>query len=1063
MPYLALDLLGGFSLRPFGGGAPVALATRKAEALLAFLAVPAGRFHARDKLATLFWGDTPEPQARQSLRQALAALRRAAGAQAPPLLLTRGDAIALNPEAVSVDAGLLEAAAQAEDADLLEQAGRRYAGDFLDGLKVDEPGFEDWRVSERERLRETALSVLSRLSRRLGDAEEAIPVLQRLLSIDPLQEAAHRRLMRLFRGLGRRAAALQQYQICVGVLERELGAEPEEETRALYREILRAAGTAAPAPANLSPAGEGPLIGRAAELDRLNAALARMLDHGGRIVLLRGEAGIGKTRLLGEFAAVLAAQRLPAATGRCHETEQILPLQPWIDALRGEGGRLDPELGAALGPAATAHLSRAFPELAAPGVQAATAGEQFALLFDALVRLLGLLAAGRPLVLLLEDLHWADGLSARFLAFLGRRIERLPVLVVGSMRPEELVDAPVLAQALKELRAEPRFEEISLSPLSEAESGALAQALQPAAGAGRASEIWRIAEGNPFVIVETVRALRTVGGEPGIARGVQDFVADRLDRLGEEARHVVAAAAVIGREFSFPLLARAAGLDEPAAAAVVEELVRRRVFDTLGDGFDFCHEWIRRVAYHRLLPQRRAALHAAAGAALEAIHAGGTAEVADQLGHHYSRAGATAKAVPYLVAFADLAARRYALDDAVNAFGQAMAVAGGLPEAERDPRLLDLALRRAFVLSMQGRQREIAELLRTHAETVERVRDPLLVSEYHFRVGLTSFYLGERARGEAAAARALAEGEKSGDGEAIGKALHVLSLAAFEAGRPREGIAHARRAIPLLDLPHTQQWFGLVHHDLALNCLVLGDLDAALEAAAREDAVGRAAGWPRVQALAGYVTAWVLAMRGETEAAIAAAEASLALSRDPMVGSLVSGALALARIDRGEASAAAGILAEVVERLRASPVRTSEVRHRILLAEAQLQAGDGAAARETARAALEMAERDGNLFNIGLGERAQARIALEEGRREEAGRLLERSLATFARCDAAFEGARTRGLLAALLAAAGRREEARGHLLAALPVFAAAKAAGRLLDFRSLCADLQIDLPSVTG
>lgn len=1063
MAYLEIDLLGGFAAR-WRDGTPCPLPTRKVEALLAFLAVPAGRMHARDKLATLLWGDTPEPQARQSLRQALTALRRAAGTQDPPLLLAQGDSIGLNPKAVRVDVALLEAAAGTEDAGALDEAARRYTGDFLDGLKVDERGFEEWRVIERERLREGALALLARQLRRQGEGEgeAAIPIVQRLLSIDPLREEAHRHLMQLFLGQGRRAAALQQYQACVGILERELGAEPEEETRALYRRILRTTGTAAPAAVNVSLPGAGPLIGRAAELERLAAALARMLDDGGRMLLLRGEAGIGKSRLLGEFAALAAAQRMPVATGRCHETEQILPLQPWIDALRGAGGRLDPALAGPLGPAATMHLSRAFPELAPPGSSTGTTGEQYALLFDALARLIGLLAAEHPLILALEDLHWADELSVRFLAFLGRRIATLPVLVIASMRPEELVDAPVLAQALKELRGEARVEEVALAPLSEAEALALVEALQPAGAARRAEEIWSISEGNPFVIVETVRALRAVGGEPGIARGVQDFVAERLDRLGEQARAAVAVAAVIGREFSFPLLSRAAGLDEPAAASVVEELVRRRVFDTLGDGFDFCHEWIRRVAYHRLLPQRRAGLHAAVGAALEALHAGRTGDVADQLGHHYSRAGDAARAVPYLIAFADLAARRYALDDAVRAFGQAMLVVRGLPEAERDTRLLDLTLRRAFVLSMQGRQREIAELLAAQAGTVERVADPLLVSEYHFRVGLTCFYLGERARGEAAAIRALAEGERSGNAEAIGKALHVLSLACFEAGRPREGVAHARRAIPLLDLPHAQQWYALAYHDLALNCLMLGDLPAALEATAREAALGRASEWPRVTALAGYVTTWVLALQGETAAAIATAEETLAGSRDPMVGALVSGTLAFARLEQGEAAVAIPLLTDVVKRLRASPVRTGEVRHSALLAEAELMSGDLAAARASAAATLAMAERDGNVFNIGLAERAGARIALAEGRLDEAGLLLERALATFGRCAAAFEAARTQALLAALLARAGRKAEARAYLSAALAVFRAAGAGRRVLDFAPLCADLQIDLPAIS-
>src|SRR5262249_30069728 len=154
---------------------------------------------------------------------------------------------------------------------------------------------------------------LSRLLRRQTDAgalEVATATAMRLTAIDPLHEAAHRALMRLLLDQGRRAAALQQYQSCVQILQRELDAEPEEETQLLYREILRTAHPAPrprpAAPTPTSPVGEAPLIGRAAELDRLRAMLAGMHD-GGRTLLVSGEAGIGKSRLIGELTRLAAA------------------------------------------------------------------------------------------------------------------------------------------------------------------------------------------------------------------------------------------------------------------------------------------------------------------------------------------------------------------------------------------------------------------------------------------------------------------------------------------------------------------------------------------------------------------------------------------------------------------------------------------------------------------------------------------------------------------------------------------------------------------------------------
>jgi DNA-binding SARP family transcriptional activator len=1073
MARLHLELLGGFSAR-LDGGQPCVLPTRKARALLAYLALPAGRFHSRDKLTALLWGDTTEAQARQSFRQALASLRRALGDSEPAGLLTQGDAIALDAQGVVVDVADLEAALADGGTEALERAALLYKGDLLDGFSVDEASFEQWRVVERERLHELVLEGLARLLReqlRADRPEAAIQTALRILALDPLQEAVHRALMRLLLRQGRRAAALEQYQVCVGWLERELGAEPEEETRQLYREILRAAGAAprsVPGPASALVRAAAPLIGRQAERERLRAALGRMLDDDGHVVLVSGEAGIGKSRLIQEFATEAAARGVRILLGRCHETEQALPLRPWVDALRGERPALDPGLRDRLGATTSAQLGRVFPELLSAEDHPLTLSAQPALLFDALAELIGELVSEEPLVLIVEDLHWADTMSARFLAFLGRRVHRLPVLVVGSMRPEELVDAPVLAHALGELRTEDRLSEVPLGSLSEDDSRVLVRALHPSARSGQhwdriTGEIWALSEGNPFVIVESVRALlgespEAWARESGLARGVKDFVAARLDRLKDLPRQVVAVAAAIGRDFPFGVLPRAAGISERDAADAVEELVRRRVLTAVGNDLAFCHDRIRQVAYERLLPPTRAVLHAAIGEALEQVYRDHLDDVADQLGHHYSRAGNAQKAVPHLIRFVQLAAQRYALDDASRAFGQTMACVEKLSPPERDRYRLDVVLRHAFVLSIFGRQREILDLLRAHAGHLKRVADPLLASEYYFRLGLTLFFLGEHAPGQLAAEQALQEGERAGHPESIGKALHVLSLSAFEAGRPQDGIACATRAIPLLDLPHMQGWLGLVYHDLAVNCVMAGALDAALDASTQEDGIGQAAQWPRLRALAGYATAWALALRGDAELAVETAQRSLDLARDPMATGLVSGSLGFAYLERGDARAAV-TLARVVDLLRSGQYRNGEARHLALLSEAHLLAHDATSARETAGRALELSQAAGMPFNIGLAQRALGRIARVEGDLDKAEGHLAQALETFTACSAVFEAARTRVDLAAVRAKTGDEAAAREHLQLAVATFDTSGAPKRVAEARDVARSLGIALP----
>jgi DNA-binding SARP family transcriptional activator len=1063
-----LELLGGLRVC-LADGRSCALPTRKSEALLAYLALPLGRFHPRDTMAALLWGDASEPHARHSFRQALASVRRELGRWHPDIVLTQGDTVALNPQALTVDVADLEVACSEAGVSSLEGVAVLYKGDFLAGVRINEPPFEEWRAVERERLHELALEALARLLReqvRADRVESAIQTALRILAMDALQESVHRTLIRLLVRQGRRAAALQQYQSCVASLQRELGTEPEEETRQLYREILRTTGTVRDrGPAATRPP-ETPMVGRDIELNRMRGSLARMLDDGGHILLVTGEAGIGKSRLIEELVTSATASGAHVGIGRCRETEQTLPLQPWIDAIRNDAPLLT-GIRDRLGTTALSQLAPVLPELRASGVAAVTAATP-ALLFDPMLELMGALASERPVVIVVEDLHWADTMSARLLAFLARRIHRWPVLIVGSLRPEELIDAPVLAPALEEVRDEGRLEEIHVGALSREDTGQLIRALQPSPRsddepARLTDAIWTASEGNPFVIVESIRGLRqdtaTVQAAGlQVGRRVHEIVAARLERLAGLPRHCVTVAAAIGREFAFTLLPRAAGVTEREAADVVEELVRRRVLDSVGDRLDFCHDWIRLVAYERLLPPRRALVHAAIGEALEELHRGDLDEVADQLGTHYARAGDFRKAIPHLMRFGELAAQRYAFEDAARALAQAMAGADRLPPSDRDRCRLQVALRQAFVLSIQGHQREVLHLLQAQATNVKRVADAALASEYYFRLGMTFFYLGDHAHGVIAAQQALEEGERITDEEPIGKALHVLSLFAYDMGRPQDGIAYARRALPLLDQPHTQHWLGLVYQDLAVNYLIAGDLEDALETARHVEVVGSAAAQPRILAFSAFIAAWVHALRGDAEVAITTAQRALDVSRDATVTAVASGILGYAFLEAGDADAALALLTQVVDRMKASPLRQAELRNMTFLGEAQLVTRDLTGARETTMCALKVAEAHGMPLSVGAAQRLLGRIAQAHGQHADAERYLVAALQTYTECGARFEAARTCVDLAATLGARGNRDAARAHLASALGIFAAARAPRRTAAVHALARSLDVEL-----
>jgi DNA-binding SARP family transcriptional activator len=238
MERLQLHLLGGFEARTAPGGALV-LPTRKTEALLAFLAMPPGQTHPRGKLASLLWGDKGQTQSRGNLRQALTRLRRCLGA--PYVLRLDGGEVGLDPARVVSDVQRFEACAAERTPKALAEASRLYQGDFLAGLHLQEPPFEEWLLAQRDRLRELAMKVEAQLvahHRRAGQLEAALQSALQLLTLDPLQEPVHRTLMRLYVQLGQRGAALRQYQVCTAVLERALRALPEPETKALYQQIL---------------------------------------------------------------------------------------------------------------------------------------------------------------------------------------------------------------------------------------------------------------------------------------------------------------------------------------------------------------------------------------------------------------------------------------------------------------------------------------------------------------------------------------------------------------------------------------------------------------------------------------------------------------------------------------------------------------------------------------------------------------------------------------------------------------------------------------------------------
>jgi DNA-binding SARP family transcriptional activator/pimeloyl-ACP methyl ester carboxylesterase len=708
-----LSLLGGFHARLEPGPALI-FKSKKAQALLAYLVLHPNRVHRRESLAAVFWGEMPDPQARGSLRHALYELRRALAA-APDTLRIEGDTVAVDAATIDLDVATFTGLLGEDSPDALEQAMSLYRGDLLAGLSVSEEPWEAWIRDERERLREQAVEGLAKLlahQRKAGQLKAAIATAQRLLAT----------LMRLHAQLGQRGAALRQYQDCVNVLQRELGVEPEPETRQLYQEILRqrtssgmalaygrASDTAAPPRARKAPQTrpvDTPLIGRDVEMQRLRDAFGRATVDGGGLFAIVGEAGIGKSRLVEELIA--HAERLEARVllGRAYESDQILLFGPIVDALRNGQVDRDHDVLDAIGPLRRAELARLLPEVAAADAHRLPTQVDYRRLFESIAELMALLAIREPLLLVLEDLHWADELTLRLLSFLARRTPTQRALVVVTAREEELPDAPLPRRTLEDLAQAGQLVWLGLGPLSRRDTAALVAMLTPAGAAPRAGQlgerVWSASEGNPLVAVEMMREVQEGGMAEGLTlpRRARDVISRRIERLSDRSRSLLTVAAVIGREFDFDLLRHACELDDDATARGVEELVRRRLLTTVGERLGFTHERTREAAYSELPPWRRQRLHRRIAETIEAIQVDRLPDVWEALADHWERGEAWARAVHYHLCVAERAKQRFAYATAEVACRQAAEAAAKNPEkGAARTRALELL---GDVLSLRG-------------------------------------------------------------------------------------------------------------------------------------------------------------------------------------------------------------------------------------------------------------------------------------------------------------------------------------------------------------------------
>lgn len=721
-----------------GQDAPAHPPTQRVLALLGYLIARHDVPQSRDKLVDLLWPDLMPRQGRRMLSDTLWRARRLLmppGLDETPTLAIAHDTVTFRSDpSTRVDLLVFEQQIRlaerpdAAEVALLREAIALYRGDFL------ETCYDDWALYERERLRESYLSALQRLlaydqERRAYDL--ALESALRLVRADPLREEAHRALMRLYYLLGREADALRAYEQCSAALREELGVEPEPETLSLYEEIAamwrrrtgapQQLGGQPPEAMKFAIAADLPFVGRQAARSEVMDAIEGALAGAGGMVLVAGAAGQGKSRLLREVATGAEWRGAQVSWGGAREDAQALPFGPLREALEQALTPLRARQVADLLPAHTMisllpllpRLAERLPELSLLAPQ--PGHTQIASLHAALTDVLLALGQVAPQILILEDLHWFDEAALAALAALLPQLRAAPVLLVVSGRADEIQRRAGVWDALLRFDRAGLLRRVELHGMSAEEcTNLVRRALRMPNPAPRFSARLAAATGgNPFFILETLRALNEQGRLTRDERGVwrtpwdtpdtdyheldlpvelRQAIDERLRELPPSARETLDAAAVLGTTFSPSTLARMTGETEQTAAAdaqrsdaqtlersnvqalVTDQLLRRQFLVEDDAGYRFGHETLREVIYGELSEPDRRELHLRAAAVLEQEH---YARV-EALAQHLYLAGAWQKAIPHLVQAGDRARVICAYRDALRCYDQALAAAGQL-------------------------------------------------------------------------------------------------------------------------------------------------------------------------------------------------------------------------------------------------------------------------------------------------------------------------------------------------------------------------------------------------
>ena len=766
---------------------------------MGLLASRAGLPQSRQLLAGTFWPGSGDAQALTNLRRELHHLRRLLGDDGS-LEVTPTELVWHDTATCRVDVRVLETAGERVRAvrrsdpvlaaRLAAEGVAAYGGDFLPAV------YDEWVLPVRDRLRRCCVElcdVLSEPGASRADSAVVLAAARRRIELEPLEEVGYRALIRLQVELDDRAGALSTYHHCVSVLERELGVAPAPETERIGEALVRGARTRPSRPrAGLA---QWPLVGREQQVDRLVAAWeAGVRDRRPRVVVVRGDAGVGKTRLVAEVADRVRAQHGVVATAQCFDIRGPLVLSPVADWLRS------PDLAAArrgLEPRWRQEVERLVPDGLGPAPDSppGAAGDRSMVdawqrqrFFEGLVH--AVLAVDRPLLLVLDNLQWCDEETLSWLGFLLTSSTRAPVTVLATLRDEGRGDGP--ARWLGGLRAAGLVTELTLGPLEPGDTATLSAAVTGRAVSEEEARLLHAATGGfALLVIEAARAGGARASDASPAERLGVVLEHRIEQTSPQAQEIAGLAAALGRDFTLDLLTEASDLDADAVVHAVDELWRRRIVRERGEGYDFTHDLLRDAAYAAVSPPHRWLLHRRLAQALELSDAAADDTVATLLAEQYERGGRPERALPHYRRAADVAARRFAFPEAIRLHRRVLRIIASQPPGRpRDERELEALLSVTAPLNaVHGyASPELRTVLERAVELAEGIGTRRLLVASLLSLWASRFVQGDVIDAHRLISRALAVSEV--DDVLLGEAHFAFAGSALSLGRPAEAVTH---------------------------------------------------------------------------------------------------------------------------------------------------------------------------------------------------------------------------------------------------------------------------------